>query len=400
MLSMVRWFLLASVVAAPAWAFPWMVKHSYGSCAACHVDPSGSGQLTPYGRAQADVLVRWRTQPRKDEEEVPRSANFLWFLELPELINLSGNFRYASMIRPGPRPFVPLLMATDLYATLNLGPVVAHVTTGVGTYTTRSITYSGPAAIAPICDPSMGACSVQWLAREFWLGAKFADDAVMVRAGRIAIPFGLRNNEHFSYVRTLTRTDINIHQQVGVAAAYNSETVRGELMGIAGNFQVGPDVYRERGYSAFAEYSLAHNAYLGLSSLITYAGADLVTGVQTVRHAHGAFARWAPFEKLAILAEGDFLAWQSPQALDRIGFAALVQGDLDLMQGLHAMVTVEAGHTGSGEPGPSLGGWLSATWYFLPHMELRVDNVFRRHSSAASGGSFEYSLLVHLHLFL
>ena len=80
-----RWFLLALLVALPAWAFPWMVKHSYGSCATCHVDPSGSGQLTPYGRAQADVLVRWRTQPRKDEEEVPTSANFLWFLELPEV---------------------------------------------------------------------------------------------------------------------------------------------------------------------------------------------------------------------------------------------------------------------------------------------------------------------------
>ncbi len=304
------------------------------------------------------------------------------------------------MIRTGPNTFVPLLMATDLYATLNLGPVVAHVTTGVGTYSTRGITFSGPAAIAPICDPSMGACSVQWLAREFWLGAKFAEDAVMVRAGRIAMPFGLRNNEHFSYVRTLTRTDINIHQQVGAAVSYNSETVRGELMGIVGNFQVGPDIYRERGYSAFAEYSLAHNAYLGLSSLITSAGADILTGVQTVRHAHGVFARLAPMERLALLAEADFLAWQSPQALDRIGFAAFFQADFDLMQGLHLMATAEAGHTGSGEAGPSLGGWLSATWYVLPHVELRLDNVFRRSSSAASGGSFGYSLLIHLHLFL
>ncbi|MDP1825309.1 MAG: hypothetical protein Q8L48_18780 [Archangium sp.] len=400
--SIVRWFLLASLVSAPAWAFPWMVKHSYGSCATCHVDPSGAGQLTPYGRAQADVLVRWRTQPRKDEEEVPRSANFLWFIELPELINLSGNFRYASMIRPASSsPFVPLLMATDLYATLNLGPVVAHVTTGVGTYSTNAVAYSGPAAIAPLCDPSAGRCSVQWVAREFWLGAKFADEAVMVRAGRMNLPFGLRNNEHNSYVRALTRTDINVGQQVGVSAAYNSESLRGEVMGIIGNFQVGPDIYRERGYSAFGEYSLSHNAYLGLSSLITYAGADLATQQQTVRHAHGLFARIAPSEKLALLAEGDFLVWQSPQQLDRIGFAALAQADFDLMQGLHLIGTLEAGHTGAGEPGPSVGGWLSATWYFLPHVELRIDNIFRRRSTpGATIAAFEYSLLVHLHLFL
>ena len=172
-------------------------------------------------------------------------------------------------------------------------------------------------------------------------------------------------------------------------------------MAILGNFQLGPDVYRERGYSAFAEFSLSHNAYLGLSSLITHAGADVATRVETVRHAHGLFARFAPSEKLAILAEADFLAWQSPQQLDRIGFAAFVQADLDMMQGLHLMVTGEAGHTGSGEPGPSVGGWLSAAWYFLPHLELRADNIFRRNSSpGAPAGTFEYSFLLQLHLFL
>ncbi len=399
MRSMVRWFLLASLFSAPAWAFPWMVKHGYGSCAACHVDPSGSGQLTQYGRAQADVIVKWRTQPRPEDEEVPRSANFLWFLELPELINLSGNFRSGALIRPGPTPFVPLIMATDLYATLNLGPIVAHVTTGVGTYSTRAVLLSGPAAIAPVCDPSQGACSVQWLAREFWLGAKIADEAVMIRVGRMNIPFGLRNNEHISYVRNLTRTDINVQQQVGASVSFNSDSVRGEAMAILGNYQISPDIYRERGYSAFAEYALSNTAYLGLSSLITSAGAELQTQAPTVRHAHGLFARIAPNEKLALLAEADFLAWQSPQVLDRIGFAALLQADLNLMQGLHVMATAEAGHTGSGEPGPSVGGWLSGAWYFLPHMELRIDNIFRRRSNPGSS-AFEYTLLVQLHFFL
>jgi hypothetical protein len=399
--SMLKWIFLASVLSAPAWAYPWMVKHGYGSCATCHVDPSGSGQLSQYGRAQADVLVKWRTQARKEEEEVPKSANFLWFLELPEFLNLSGNFRYASLIRPASStPFIPLIMSTDLYATVNLGPIVAHVTTGVGTYSTHAISYSGPAAIAPICDPSLGTCSVQWLAREFWLGAKFADEAVMVRAGRMNLPFGLRNNEHTSFVRKLTRTDTNVGQQVGASAAYNSDSLRGEIMGIAGNYQLGPDAYRERGYSAFAEYSISHNAYVGLSSLITWAAVDIQSGDPTTRHAHGAFVRVAPTEKLALLGEADFLALQSPQKLDRIGFAAMFQADLDLMQGIHLMGTLEAAQTSSADPGPALGGWVSATWYFLPHCELRLDNIFRRNSSAGSTPSFEYNLLVQLHLFL
>jgi hypothetical protein len=394
-LSMVRWLILASLVSAPALAFPWMVKHGYGSCAACHVDPSGSGQLTPYGRAQADVLVKWRIETRKEEEEVPKSANFLWFLELPEFLNLSGNLRGGALIRPGATtPVVPLIMATDLNGTVTVGPLVAHVTTGLGVKNQQQ------AAIAPLCDSSKGACGAQWVAREFWAGAKFAEDAVMVRAGRMNLPFGLRNNEHTSFVRGLTRTDFNVGQQVGASASYNSETLRGEVMGIFGNFQIGPDAYRERGYSAFAEYALSHAAYLGFSSLIAHANADLTTTVETTRHAHGLFARLAPTEKFALLAEADFLAWQSPQKLDRIGFAAWAQADYDLMQGLHLMGTLEGSHTGSGEMGPSLGAWASATWYVLPHVEIRLDNIFRRRSSPGAAAAFEYNLLLQLHLFL
>jgi hypothetical protein len=371
-----------------------MVKHNYGSCAVCHVDPSGSGQLTTYGRAQADVIVRWRTQPRNDEEEVPKSANFLWFIELPEFLNLSGNLRGGALIRPSTTaPVIPLIMASDLYATVNIGPVVGHITTGVG------IKNVGPASILPQCS---GACGVQWTAREFWGGVKFADEAVMVRAGRVNLPFGLRNNEHTSFVRQATRTDVNTGQQLGVAAAYNSDVVRGEVLGILGNFQLGPDIYRERGYSAFAEYSLSHNAYLGVSSLITYAGADMLTSekLPVTRHAHGLFARWAPVSKLAILAEADFLAWQSPQILDRIGFTGWLQGDFEIMNGLHLMGAVEGLHTGSGEQGPSLGGWISGAWYFLPHMELRFDHILRRRSLPGITPYFEYNFVLQLHLFL
>lgn len=396
MLSMLRWVLLLSVVSAPAWAFPWMVKKSYGSCAACHVDPSGSGQLTPYGRAQADVLVRWRTSPRGDDEEVPPSANFLWFIELPEVLNLSGNLRNALMVRPGGgAPVLPVPMAADLYATVNVGPAVAHVTTGVG------IRGAQQAAILPHCGGADGTpCGVQWIAREFWGGVKLNDDAVMIRAGRMNLPFGLRNNEHVAWVRSLTRTDINVGQQVGISASYNAESLRGEVMAILGNFQVGPDVYRERGYSAFAEYTLSHNAYLGASSLIASVGADLFSGLPTTRHAHGLFGRFAPMERLALLAEANFLAFQTNGQLDRLGFAAMLQADYDLMQGLHLMGTLEGAHTGSGEQGPKLGAWLSAAWYPLPHLEVRLDNMFRRRSEPGVPATFEYTLLLQLHVFL
>lgn len=398
---MFRSLFLLCVLALPAQAYPWMVRHGYGSCATCHVDPSGSGQLTDYGRAQDDILVKWRTQPRKDDEELPKTVGFLWFAELPDWLNLSGNLRYGSLIRPQSGPkflggyYIPLLMAADLYVTLNFGPVVAHASTGIG------IRNTGPATILPLRDASAsGSYTPTWIAREFWLGVNLADDSVMIRAGRQNLPFGLRNSEHTSYVRALTRTDFNISQQVGASISYNGEKLRGEVMGIVGNFQLGPDLYRERGYSGFAEYSFNNAVNVGVSSLITYAGADLTSLLPTVRHAHGAFGRFVPAEKFAILAEADFLMWQVSGQADRLGFAAFVQGDWEPVQGLHVMVTGESSHTGSGERGANYGGWLSAAWYFFGHCELRLDNVFRRKAVSGGAGQFEYNLLLQLHAYL
>lgn len=395
--------LLASSLAMPAYAFPWMVKHNYGSCAACHVDPSGSGQLSAYGRAQSFNLLRFRTDKPKEEEEVPRSANFLWFLELPDAVNLSGNVRGGALVRPGAATgkLVPQLMATELYATINIDRFVFH---GSGGFGIRN--YVAPAIVAPACDhaklppEAQGQCGASFVSREHWLGAKFADEAVMVRAGRMFLPFGMRNNEHYLFVRDLTKTDVNVGQQLGVAVSYNSETLRGEVMGILGNFLIGPDAYRERGYAAFAEYALQPNAYIGLSSLITSARAGLTTGQPTTRHAHGLFARWAPSDTLAFLGELDFLAWQTPNLIDRVGFATYVQADYELFQGLHFMGTLEGAHTGSGEMGPWLGLWLSAAMYALPHLELRLDNILRRRSQAGGPGSVEFSMLLMLHVFL
>jgi hypothetical protein len=379
-------------------AFPWMVKHNYGSCAACHVDPSGAGQLSPYGRAQAHNILQWRlTKPAKEEEEVPKSANFLWFLEMPEALNLSGNLRGGALINPG-SPVRPLIMAGDLYATVNLSRFVFHGSGGFGIR--NSI---GPAIVAPACDPvaSPNQCGPSFVSREHWLGVKFADDAVLVRAGRMFLPFGLRNNEHTMLIRASTQTDINVNQQVGLSVSYNSETLRGEIMGIAGNFSIGPDEFRERGYSAYAEYAFSPTAYLGISSLITFAKYGLTNdSLPTTRHAHGLFARIATSETFAILAEANFLAWQTPVTVDRIGFASMLQADFEPMKGLHLIGSVEAGHKGNNERGPSLGAWLSVSWYPLPHLEVRVDNVLTKTSVAGLDSSFSYSLIAQLHVFL
>jgi hypothetical protein len=382
-------------------AFPWMVRHNYASCAVCHVDPSGAGQLTPYGRAQSDVLLRWRPKPppKGTEVELSSTSNFLWFLEMPEWLNLSGNIRGGALIPTASGSKLrPLYMATDVYATVNFSKFVAHATVGPGFRAAKAL-------IAPACgdgtaDPSC--LGFQVLAREYWAGFRVAEDTVLIRGGRFNLPFGLRNNEHTSWIRSLTKTDINESQQVGLSVSFNSDTFRGELMGIAGNFQIRPDAYRERGYSAFGEYTLAERLFVGLSSKVTVAAAaDDELRVPTTNHAHGLFARWSPVEALALMGEGALLVRQREGQLDNVGFASWLQLDVEFVQGAHIMGTFEAKHEGQGERGPSIGGWLSSAWYVAPHVELRVDGIYSRVTRPSSPEpSNEFKALVQLHLFL
>lgn len=378
------WLLLLLPTASTA--YPWMVKSGITSCAACHVDPSGAGQLTRFGRTEAEALVRWRPA---GVAPAPRNENFLWFAELPAWLNLSGNVRFGALVQPGAaRPVVPLEMASDLSATVSWADrVMAHGTVGFGR---RDVV--APAIVTPACEPAaVGECGPSLLARAWWLGVRPGEGAVLVRAGRLPLPFGLRNNEHNAWVRSLTLTDTNVHQKLGAAISLLAGGLRVEVMGIAGATLRSAD---EAGYSALAEWRLAPTTTLGLSSL--FASRPTASGVPNGRHAHGAFLRAALLPSLVLLAEADVLAAAGVD--ERVGYAAFVQGDYEPVQGLHLMLTAESAHRGEGlQRGPSFGGWVSAAWYFFSHFELRVDALVRRVDALTP---LAFSLVAQLHLFL
>lgn len=252
--------VVALLAASVASAYPWMLRHELTSCATCHVDPSGAGQLTELGRLESELLVRWSPTPAVDPA---RNARFLWFAQLPSAVNLSGNLRFGGLVQPGKTPaFVPLEMAADLAATFTIADkVVLHGTGGFGRRDAVA-----PAIVLPRCEPSApGECGASFVARTWWVGAKLVNDRVFVRAGRIPVPFGLRNNEHTTWVRALTLTDTNVQQRLGVAGSYNAGAWRAEVMGLATTTLLET---RESGYSAFAEYAFTPRMTLGASSQI------------------------------------------------------------------------------------------------------------------------------------
>lgn len=386
----------AAFFARPAAAYPTLIRHGYASCQACHVDPSGAGQLTPYGRAQSDLLVGWHFDPASMnmEEPAPTTGFLFGLVPLPELLNLSGNVRggglYNTTTTGQGAGLRPLLMAADVSAAVDADWFIAHASVGFGL---RNV---GPAVvISKDAGPDLALVS-----REHWVGAQLLDDSLTVRAGRIPLPFGLRNNEHTSLVRALTRTDIDTQAQHGIAASWNAETWRAEVMGIAGNFQIHPDVFRERGYSGFAEWSPTKELALGASSLLTYAQKDIDVQVPLLRQAHGVFGRWAATPWLVVLGEADAIIGNVDADAWAAGGAGWLSVDVEPVQGIHITPSFEAAQLDENSALPTMGGWLTATWYPLPHTELRADTIYTQTSPKGADSFGTFTALLQLHLFL
>src|SRR5271156_1236405 len=235
------------LVAHRADAYPWMIRHGYTGCAPCHTDPSGgAGVLTEYGRAQSDLLLRMR-YGEADTGEADKTSGFLWGLApLPTQVRLSGDFReayFSNQVAGAPLLQEFITMRADFTADVKLG----------------RLRLAGNLGYVPEGDLAASLtrnASDNLISREHWVGVELDDDgAWLLRAGRIALPFGIRMIEHTLFARTLTRTDLDDNQSYGVSLSFGRDKLRGELMGIAGNFEVHPDEFRERGYSTYVEYA-------------------------------------------------------------------------------------------------------------------------------------------------
>jgi hypothetical protein len=350
-------------------AYPWMIRHGYTGCIPCHSDPSGgAGALTDYGRAQSDLLLRMPYGHTSETGEADKTSGFLWgVVPMPEQVRLGGDFReafFSNQIEGIPIQQEFITMRADLYADIKLGRFRAAGSIGYEPQgdLTASLTRADTNNV---------------VSREHWLGVELDDEgAWLLRAGRIAVPYGLRMIEHNLWARSLTRTDLDATQQYGVALSFGRDQLRGELMGIAGNFQIRPDDFRERGYSVYLEYAPLTSLAFGVSSLFTRATRDIVYGVTDYRFCNGPFFRYSPVRELVFLGEIDSVYQSLTWNGHRGGFAGFAQVDYEPAQGIHVMLTGEAMNSGTaGEP-DSGDLWFSGVWFFLPHMDLRVDTIY------------------------
>ena len=363
-------------------AYPSMIRHGYTECASCHADPSGGTLLTEYGRAQSELLLS-SSYGKGAEAEAGKASKFLFgAFEVPSALLLGGWIRNGYIWNTVDSKLVDnryLQMRADLAAELRLGPVRAAAELGYATGDSASQT-----ELAQVTRNPGG----NLVSREHWIGLAFGEESGLIRAGRFNVPFGLRNIEHTSFVRTATQTDINQDQQGGVAFALTQESWRTEVMAILGNYSLHPDAYRERGFAGYVETALSRTVAVGVSALATRADAARDTRLPTLRQAYGVTARVAPWTPLVLSAELDGLI---TSALGRrnaqTGYAGWLQADLEVLRGVHLLPAVE--QMSPPNAGPSTFGlWGGVAWFVFPHFDVRGDVIRRSTANAPATNTF------------
>ncbi|GAC1522321.1 MAG: hypothetical protein NVS3B10_22700 [Polyangiales bacterium] len=384
---------LACLLALPsrAEAYPWMIRHGYVQCANCHADPAGGGLLNTYGRAQGEILMHTRYGASAEREPGPFAEPLYGVLDLPRSLLIGADGRYAylrSIPLQGQSQGRFILMQADAYAQLSLGRIRANASAGY-------VSEGGNAAAITVSDAG------KLISRVHWVGVDLGKhDEVLVRAGRMNLPFGIRSIEHTQFTRRETRTDTNTGQSYGVEADYHRGPVRASLMGIAGNFLVSPDRFRSRGWAGLAELAILPTLAVGVSTMAVRTELDLPLLTPTWRHAHGAFARYSPTRAVVVSGEWDFLHTSQPTpGRTFFGGVGTATVDLEPTQGLHVGPTVEVLARDFGDAA-SYGVWASAWWFFLPHADVRFDVI--ENSLAVPGASATkiVSAIVQLHVYL
>lgn len=192
---------------ARARAYPYFQTTSgTDSCGACHLAPSGGGPLSEWGRGEAgDTLARGG------------DGRFLHgLIDLPGWLDVHGGLRLAALVNDtgnangAERALFP--MQAELGARVGRGSWSLVASAGVlGAVRRPPTSNTGVAPAAP---------AVPWLgSREHYVMWRPGERGAYLRAGKLALPVGLRGADHTAYVRRELGLGLN-QEPYAVAAGY------------------------------------------------------------------------------------------------------------------------------------------------------------------------------------
>ncbi|MET0411017.1 MAG: hypothetical protein ABW217_06960 [Polyangiaceae bacterium] len=156
-------------------AYPYFVGLRAVNCSECHYSPTGGGLINEWGRSSRGV-----TFGGTDDWSLHSDAKGHDQKGAPALQLDFGADARAALVLAGPSvAFFPMLL--ELQGVAAYGPVEAYI------------------GITPR-KGSPGGSPYLLFSREHWLMLRLASQ-VSVRAGRLVLPFGIRNPDHTQYVR-------------------------------------------------------------------------------------------------------------------------------------------------------------------------------------------------------
>jgi hypothetical protein len=371
---LVSWLAWIGVqlVARPAHAYVWMIRHGFAECGGCHVDPMGGETLTGMGRVMGESLLaqHWAEPLPSDR------AKFAFGVTEPDDVRLGGSFRALSVSNLETDETALFPMQADAYGAGFFGRFSLGISLGLSR-ASRDYEHSSKARLIGDVQGE----GVLLVSRNHWL-AYSPTDSLLLRVGRLNLPFGLRLPEHTAWIRSETLTDRESDQLDGAAIAYTAGPFRGELFVAVGNLQAWEPAFQARGYSAYAELLVLRRLALGASSMLLRAPRELEVAHGPVsRQAHGLTARYSPWTPIVLLAEADVLK-NTGAGWGYVGMATL---DVEPVRGLHLSVAREWLDRGEPDVGGSVPGrgrsrdgtWWTIDWFFAPHLEARIDLVQR-----------------------
>ncbi len=179
-LAMAAVVLVLAGLSAVAEAYPqFQFTTGNTTCTACHYSPAGGGLINNWGRDEAADTISGSGDGRV--------LHGLW--EPPSWFAFGGDFRGAVLDKQisGDNELLAFPMQLDLYSRVQAGPVSAAVIVGA-----RGVA-RGDTTLAS-----------RLISREHWLMYQKSNSNLYARVGRFFAPFGLRLQDHTSYVRRFT----------------------------------------------------------------------------------------------------------------------------------------------------------------------------------------------------
>ena len=334
-------------------AYPDFIAKGYTNCVTCHYSPTGGGFANAYGTGtqQAffpDVSSSDFVSRHREKASVTGYNENTGEAEFQVGFGADARVMFTSVPSEPESPvgfsFFPMLL--EVGGAAAYGKIMAYGSIGPKSPEAEGIGY-------------------KIFSREHWLQFRFTE-GLSLRAGRMVLPFGIRQPDHTAYVRSTMGLGY-YGQSYAAEANYISERLAISVAAFGGDLTEQPAGLRERGVAGSFTFNVDGRAAIGVSGL--YGTADF-----TDRLAGAAFTRLRLAGTTYLLAEVDAQQRASdgiPTRTDlatfgRLGWFVLESLDLYLEHDWRKAEAVR----GEADPLSQSRYLAGASWWLLPWVEL------------------------------